>query len=87
VIAGETLEVIAERSRRQILDELLNGEQSVNALVGRLSMTQPAVSNRWSSSTSGFSRTGKCGAPAWTGSNVISPNLNHRNQRGGSEHE
>ena len=46
VIAGETLEVIAERSRRQILDELLNGEQSVNALVGRLSMTQPAVSKQ-----------------------------------------
>ena len=46
MIAGETLEVIAERSRRQILDELLNGEQSVNALVGRLSMTQPAVSKQ-----------------------------------------
>jgi DNA-binding transcriptional ArsR family regulator len=44
VIAGETLEVIAERSRRQILDELLNGEQPVNALVERLPMTQPAVS-------------------------------------------
>jgi DNA-binding transcriptional ArsR family regulator len=47
VIAGETLEtleVIAERSRRQILDELLNGEQPVNALVERLSMAQPAVS-------------------------------------------
>jgi DNA-binding transcriptional ArsR family regulator len=46
VIAGETLEVIAERSRRQILDELLNGEQAVNALVERLSMTQPAVSKQ-----------------------------------------
>jgi DNA-binding transcriptional ArsR family regulator len=46
VIAGGTLEVIAERSRRQILDELLNGEQSVNALVERLSMTQPAVSKQ-----------------------------------------
>ena len=46
MIAGETLEVIAERSRRQILDELLNGEQSVNVLVERLSMTQPAVSKQ-----------------------------------------
>jgi DNA-binding transcriptional ArsR family regulator len=46
VIAGETLEVIAERSRRQILDELLAGEQPVNVLVERLSMTQPAVSKQ-----------------------------------------
>jgi DNA-binding transcriptional ArsR family regulator len=46
VVAGETLEVIAERSRRQILDGLLDGEHSVNALVERLSMTQPAVSKQ-----------------------------------------
>jgi DNA-binding transcriptional ArsR family regulator len=44
VIAGATIEVIAEPSRRQILDELLNGEQPVNDLVRRLSMSQPAVS-------------------------------------------
>jgi DNA-binding transcriptional ArsR family regulator len=44
VIAGATMEVIAEPSRRQILDELLNGERPVNDLVTRLSMSQPAVS-------------------------------------------
>jgi DNA-binding transcriptional ArsR family regulator len=44
VVAGATIEVIAEPSRRQILDELLNGEQSVNSLVERLAMAQPAVS-------------------------------------------
>ena len=44
MIAGPTIEVIAEPSRRHILDELLEGEQPVNALVERLSMTQPAVS-------------------------------------------
>lgn len=38
------IDVIAEPSRRQILDELLAGERSVNALVERLSMAQPAVS-------------------------------------------
>jgi DNA-binding transcriptional ArsR family regulator len=42
--SGATLEVIAEPSRRQILDELREGERSVNVLVSRLSMTQPAVS-------------------------------------------
>ena len=44
MISGETIEVIAEPSRRQILDELLGGEQPVNALVERLSIAQPAVS-------------------------------------------
>jgi DNA-binding transcriptional ArsR family regulator len=44
VIAGATIEVIAEPSRRHILDELLHGEQPVKDLVGRLSMSQPAVS-------------------------------------------
>ncbi len=44
MLAGTTLEVIAEPSRRRILDELLGGEQPVNALVERLSMAQPAVS-------------------------------------------
>lgn len=41
---SSTIEVIAEPSRRQILDELRGGEQPVNALVARLSMSQPAVS-------------------------------------------
>jgi DNA-binding transcriptional ArsR family regulator len=41
---GTTIDVIAEPHRRQILDELCSGEQSVTALVERLAMTQPAVS-------------------------------------------
>ncbi len=44
VTTGATIEVIAEPTRRHILDELLNGEQPVSDLVARLSMTQPAVS-------------------------------------------
>jgi DNA-binding transcriptional ArsR family regulator len=44
VVSGATIEVIAEPSRRQILDELLRGEQPVNALVEKLSIAQPAVS-------------------------------------------
>jgi DNA-binding transcriptional ArsR family regulator len=44
VVSATTIEVIAEPSRRQILDELLKGEQPVNALVERLSIAQPAVS-------------------------------------------
>jgi DNA-binding transcriptional ArsR family regulator len=39
-----TVEVIAESTRRQILDELRGGEQPVHALVERLSVSQPAVS-------------------------------------------
>ncbi len=39
-----TIEVIAEPSRRHILDELRRGEQPVHALVERLSLSQPAVS-------------------------------------------
>lgn len=42
--ASGTIEVIAEPSRRHILDLLLEGEQPVNALVERLSMSQPTVS-------------------------------------------
>lgn len=42
--AEASIEVIAEPSRRQILDALLDGEQPVNTLVERLSMSQPAVS-------------------------------------------
>jgi DNA-binding transcriptional ArsR family regulator len=44
MVAGATLEVIAEPSRRRILDELLLGEQSVSSLVERLSMAQPVIS-------------------------------------------
>lgn len=36
--------VLAEPARRQILDELLDGERSVNELVDRLGMSQPSVS-------------------------------------------
>ena len=44
VPAGAAIEVLAERSRRQILDALRRGEQPVQALVAELSMSQPAVS-------------------------------------------
>ncbi|HEV2369458.1 MAG TPA: metalloregulator ArsR/SmtB family transcription factor [Acidimicrobiales bacterium] len=44
MLSGATLEVIAEPSRRQILDELLPGELPVGALVERLVLSQPAVS-------------------------------------------
>jgi DNA-binding transcriptional ArsR family regulator len=36
--------VVAEPTRRRILDELLDGEQPVNALVERLGVSQPSVS-------------------------------------------
>jgi DNA-binding transcriptional ArsR family regulator len=39
-----TIEVIAEPSRRRILDELRGGERPVGALVQRLTISQPAVS-------------------------------------------
>lgn len=39
-----TIEVIAESSRRRILDGLLEGEQPVQSLVERLGMAQPVVS-------------------------------------------
>jgi DNA-binding transcriptional ArsR family regulator len=39
-----TLYVIAEPNRRHILDELRNGENSVNVLVERLALSQPQVS-------------------------------------------
>jgi DNA-binding transcriptional ArsR family regulator len=44
VPATATIEVLAEPSRREILDALRDGEQPVHALVGRLAMSQPAVS-------------------------------------------
>lgn len=37
-------EALADPTRRRILDELLDGERSVNELVGRLGMSQPSVS-------------------------------------------
>jgi DNA-binding transcriptional ArsR family regulator len=44
VVSGAVIEVIAEPSRRHILDQLLKGEQPVSALVEQLSMAQPVVS-------------------------------------------
>jgi len=44
VAAGATIEVLAEPSRREILDLLRDGESSVNALVKGLALSQPAVS-------------------------------------------
>ena len=41
---GPTIEVIAEPSRRRILDALSSGEQPVQALVEQLAISQPAVS-------------------------------------------
>lgn len=41
-----TIEVIAEPSRRRILDALSSGEQPVQVLVERLAMSQPAVSKQ-----------------------------------------
>ena len=42
--AAAAIEVLAEPSRRQILDELRKGEQPVHVLVSELSMSQPTVS-------------------------------------------
>jgi DNA-binding transcriptional ArsR family regulator len=39
-----TFAVLAEPNRRRILDELSQGERSVNELVDSLSLSQPAVS-------------------------------------------
>jgi DNA-binding transcriptional ArsR family regulator len=44
VAATTTLEVIAEPTRRLILDELRAGENPVNVLVQRLAVSQPSVS-------------------------------------------
>ena len=44
VSEGLTIEAIAEPTRRLILEELRRGEHSVNSLVERLAMSQPAVS-------------------------------------------
>lgn len=39
-------ELLAAPTRRRLLDELREGEQSVGALVARLGMNQPAVSKQ-----------------------------------------
>ncbi|MBV8431179.1 MAG: winged helix-turn-helix transcriptional regulator [Solirubrobacterales bacterium] len=44
--APATIEILAEASRRQILDALRDGEQPVQLLVNRLQLTQPAVSKQ-----------------------------------------
>jgi DNA-binding transcriptional ArsR family regulator len=44
VAASATIEVLAEPSRRLILDVLRDGEQPVGVLVERLGMSQPSVS-------------------------------------------
>jgi DNA-binding transcriptional ArsR family regulator len=44
MVASATIEVLAEPSRRQLLDALRHGEQPVNVLVDRLELSQPAVS-------------------------------------------
>ncbi len=41
---GATIEVIAEPTRRRILDELRQGELPVSSLVDRMALSQPAVS-------------------------------------------
>jgi len=44
VTTTSVLQVLAEPSRRQILDVLRDGEQPVNAVVERVALSQPAVS-------------------------------------------
>jgi DNA-binding transcriptional ArsR family regulator len=44
VSVSTTVEVIAEPTRRNILEELRRGERPVQALVERLEVSQPAVS-------------------------------------------
>jgi DNA-binding transcriptional ArsR family regulator len=44
VTAAAAIEILAEPSRRRILDMLREGEQPVGELVERLDLTQPAVS-------------------------------------------
>jgi DNA-binding transcriptional ArsR family regulator len=44
VPAAATIEVLAEPSRRSILDALREGEKPVHVLVDRLALSQPAVS-------------------------------------------
>ncbi|ANM30019.1 ArsR family transcriptional regulator [Acidobacteria bacterium Mor1] len=41
-----SFELLADPTRRRVLDELLAGERSVGELVDRLQMSQPAVSKQ-----------------------------------------
>jgi DNA-binding transcriptional ArsR family regulator len=43
---SDVFQLLAEPSRRRLLDALRNGERSVNELVGRTHMSQPAVSKQ-----------------------------------------
>ena len=42
----DVFQLLAEPSRRQLLDALRQGERSVNQLVGRTQMSQPSVSKQ-----------------------------------------
>jgi DNA-binding transcriptional ArsR family regulator len=42
--ASATIEILAEPSRRRLLDALRHGEQPVHTLVEQLALSQPAVS-------------------------------------------
>jgi DNA-binding transcriptional ArsR family regulator len=44
MVSSATMEVLAEPSRRRILEVLRDGEQPVNAMVADLRLSQPAVS-------------------------------------------
>ena len=43
---NDVFQVLAEPSRRQLLEALRHGERSVNELVGRTRMSQPSVSKQ-----------------------------------------
>ena len=43
---NDVFQLLAEPSRRQLLDVLRHGERSVNQLVGRTHMSQPSVSKQ-----------------------------------------
>ena len=43
---NDVFQLLAEPSRRQLLDALRHGERSVNELVGRTHMSQPSVSKQ-----------------------------------------
>lgn len=42
----DVFQVLSDRSRRRLLEELREGERSVNDLVGSTQMSQPAVSKQ-----------------------------------------
>jgi DNA-binding transcriptional ArsR family regulator len=43
---NDVFQILAEPSRRQLLEALRHGERSVNDLVGRTRMSQPSVSKQ-----------------------------------------